>query len=66
MILAADVKDVSGRLLVGKGHEANESLIELLRNRSDTCSVVEPIHVIVTANSQPTPSSQEPVTQTAS
>jgi len=66
MILAADVKDVSGRLLVGKGHEANESLIELLRNRSDTCSVVEPIHVIVTANSQPTPCSQEPVTQTAS
>lgn len=52
MILAADVRDVSGRLLVGKGHEVNESLIELLRNRSDTSSVVEPIHVTVTAGSQ--------------
>jgi response regulator RpfG family c-di-GMP phosphodiesterase len=45
MVVAADVTDISGRLLVGRGHEVSERLIELIRNRRATCPVVEPIHV---------------------
>ena len=48
MVVAADITDISGRLLVGKGHEVSDRLIELIRNRRATCPVVEPIHVIVT------------------
>ncbi len=47
MVVAADITDVSGRLLVGKGHEVSDRLIELIRNRRATCPVVEPMHVIV-------------------
>ncbi|MGC8514394.1 MAG: response regulator [Acidimicrobiales bacterium] len=50
MVVAADVTDVSGRLLVGRGHDVTDRLIELIRNRKATCPVVEPIHVTVGAS----------------
>lgn len=50
MVVAADITDVSGRLLVGRGHDVTDRLIELIRNRQATCPVVEPIHVTARAS----------------
>ena len=47
MVVTADITDVSGRLLVGRGHEVSDRLIELIRNRRATCPVVEPMRVTV-------------------
>jgi CheY-like chemotaxis protein len=45
MTVARDVTDSAGRLLVGRGYQVTESLIERIRNWRETTVVSEPIYV---------------------
>jgi len=47
MTVARDVTDSAGRLLVGRGYQVTESLIERVRNWRETTVVSEPIYVII-------------------
>lgn len=46
MTIARDVRDMSGRLLVGKGYEVTFSLIERFRNWGTSAGIKEPIFVL--------------------
>jgi response regulator RpfG family c-di-GMP phosphodiesterase len=50
MTFAEDVRTRSGGLLVARGQEVTESLLERIRNFSSSLGVKEPIHVIVRRN----------------
>jgi hypothetical protein len=55
MTLVRDVTDSVGRLLVGRGYQVSESLIERLRNVRATTIISEPIYVSSGAPSTPVP-----------
>lgn len=47
MVFAEDVVTRVGTILIARGHEVSESLVERIRNIADRVTVVEPIRVIV-------------------
>jgi response regulator RpfG family c-di-GMP phosphodiesterase len=47
MVLAEDVHSRSGSLLIARGHEVNEGLLERIRNFSQVQEVREPLRVVV-------------------
>jgi response regulator RpfG family c-di-GMP phosphodiesterase len=47
MVFIADVRSVSGALLIARGHEVTSSLLERIRNFSGGRGVVEPLRVLV-------------------
>ncbi|HZE89612.1 MAG TPA: hypothetical protein VE404_08695, partial [Verrucomicrobiae bacterium] len=47
MILAEDIRTQSGGLLVARGHEVTEGLVERIRNFGSGQGVCEPIRVIL-------------------
>ncbi len=55
MTLVRDVTDPSGRLLVGRGYQVSESLIERLRNLRATTTISEPIYVSAVVTPAPLP-----------
>ena len=53
MTVVRDVTDSAGRLLVGRGYQVNESLIERIRNLRATTVISEPIYVTLGAGRNP-------------
>jgi response regulator RpfG family c-di-GMP phosphodiesterase len=47
MVFLADVRSVSGALLIARGHEVTPSLLERIRNFSGGRGVVEPLRVLM-------------------
>ncbi len=60
MTVVKDVTDSAGRLLVGRGYQVTESLIERIRNWKATSFISEPIYV--SADSVPAPMVPAPMT----
>jgi hypothetical protein len=46
MTIVSDLTDGSGRLLVGRGYQVTESLLQRIRNWSAVSGIGEPIYIV--------------------